>query len=48
MREDALVSFSTFSYVEELARRRMPVVARRAFVASVLHVAEAWWSASFA
>ena len=48
MREGALVSFFTFSYVEELARRRMPIVARRAFVASVLHVAETCWSARFA
>ena len=48
MGEDALVSFFTFAYVEELARWRMPVVARRAFVASVLHVAETWRSSRFA
>ena len=47
MREDTLVSFFTFAYVEELARRRMPVVARRAFVASILRIAETDWSASF-
>ena len=48
MREGALVSFFTFAYVEELPRWRMPVVARRAFVAFVLHVVETSWSARFA
>ena len=48
MREDTLVSFFTFSYVEEFARWRMPVVARRAFVAFVLHVVETDWSVGLA
>ena len=48
MRENASVSFFTLAYVEELAWRRVPVVARRAFVAFVLHVVETCWSAKFA
>ena len=48
MREGAFFSFFTFSYVEEFARWRMPVVARRAFVASVLHVVETGWSVGLA
>ena len=48
MRESAFVSFLTFSYVEELAWWRMPVIARRAFVASVLHVVETGWSVGLA
>ena len=48
MRESAFFSFFTFSYVEEFARWRMPIVARRAFVAFVLHVVETRWSVGFA
>ena len=48
MRECASVSFFTFAYVEELAWRRMPVVACRSFVALVLPVVEARWSVGFA
>ena len=48
MREDAFVSFFTFSYVEELAWWRVPVVAQRAFVAFVLHVVKTSWSVRLA
>ena len=48
MREGASVSFFTFAYVEELAWRRVPVVACRSFVAFVLPVVEARWSVGFA
>ena len=48
MREDTLVSFFTFSDVEELARRRVPIVARRTFITSILHIVETDWSPDFA
>ena len=48
MRERASVSFFTLAYVEELAWRRVPVVARRAFVAFVLHIVETYWSVGLA
>ena len=48
MRETAFVSFFTLACVEELAWRRMPIVARRASVASVLHMVETHWSVGFA
>ena len=48
MRENASVSFFTLAYVEELARRRVPVVARRASVAFALSVIEAYWSVGLA
>ena len=48
MRENAFVSFFTLAFVEESAWRRMPVVARRASVASVLRMVETHWSVGFA
>ena len=48
MRENASVAFFTLAYVEELAWRRVPVVARRASVAFVLHVVETDWSVGLA
>ena len=48
MRENASVSFFTLAYVEELAWRRVPVVARRASVAFVLRMVETYWSVGLA
>ena len=48
MREDALVTFLAFAYVEELARFGVPIVACCAFVTAVLQVVEADWSVRFA
>ena len=48
MRENASVAFFTLAYVEELAWRRVPVVARRASVALVLCMVETHWSVGFA
>ena len=47
MREDALVTFVSFSKWKELARLGVPIVAFLAFVTAVLQEVEADWSVSF-